>query len=257
MTRGPRASLLSAIPTCGRNGSSVPGSRQRWRLSPQPVSLRYGWRRSTITHFDHERIPERIVHARGSGAHGFFELTKSLSEYTKADFLQRVGEKTPVFVRFSTVAGGAGSGDLPRDVRGFATKFYTRQGNFDLVGNNIPVFFIQDAIKFPDLIHSVKMEPDRGYPQAASAHDTIWDFVSLMPESMHINVWAMSDRAIPRSLRMIEGFGVNTFRFVDANGKPTFVKFHWRPQARHAVGDLGRGDQDQRRRSRLSSPRSV
>ena len=186
--------------------------------------------REKITHFDHERIPERIVHARGSGAHGFFEVTQSLSQYTKADFLQRAGDKTPVFVRFSTVAGGAGSGDLARDVRGFATKFYTRQGNFDLVGNNIPVFFIQDAMKFPDLVHSVKMEPDRGYPQAASAHDTFWDFVSLMPESMHMIMWAMSDRAIPRSLRMIEGFGVNTFRFVDAKGKPTFVKFHWRPK---------------------------
>ncbi len=186
--------------------------------------------REKITHFDHERIPERIVHARGSGAHGFFELTQSLSRYTQADFLQRVGEKTPVFVRFSTVAGGAGSGDLARDVRGFATKFYTRHGNFDLVGNNIPVFFIQDAMKFPDLIHSVKMEPDRGYPQAASAHDTFWDFVSLMPESMHMIMWAMSDRAIPRSLRMIEGFGVNTFRLVDADGRPTFVKFHWRPK---------------------------
>ena len=186
--------------------------------------------REKITHFDHERIPERIVHARGSGAHGYFELTQSLSQYTKADFLQRPGEKTPVFVRISTVAGGAGSGDLARDVRGFATKFYTKEGNFDLVGNNIPVFFIQDAIKFPDLIHSVKMEPDRGFPQAASAHDTFWDFVSLMPESMHMIMWAMSDRAIPRSLRMIEGFGVNTFRLVDANGKSTFVKFHWRPK---------------------------
>ena len=186
--------------------------------------------REKITHFDHERIPERVVHARGSGAHGFFELTESLSQYTKADFLQRAGAKTPVFVRISTVAGGAGSGDLARDVRGFATKFYTQQGNFDLVGNNIPVFFIQDAMKFPDLVHSVKMEPDRGYPQAASAHDTFWDFVSLMPESMHMIMWAMSDRAIPRSLRMIEGFGVNTFRLVDAKGKPTFVKFHWRPK---------------------------
>jgi catalase len=186
--------------------------------------------REKITHFDHERIPERIVHARGSGAHGYFELIQSLSQYTKADFLQRPGEKIPVFVRISTVAGGAGSGDLPRDVRGFATKFYTKEGNFDLVGNNIPVFFIQDAIKFPDLIHSVKMEPDRGFPQAASAHDTFWDFVSMTPESIHMIMWAMSDRAIPRSLRMIEGFGVNTFRLVDAAGKPTFVKFHWRPK---------------------------
>jgi len=148
-----------------------------------------------------------------------------LSQYTKADFLQRVGDKTSVFVRFLTVAGGAGSGDLPRDVRGFATKFYTRQGNFDLVGNNMPVFFIQDAMQFPDLVHSVKMEPDRGYPQAASAHDTFWDFVSLTPESMHMIMWAVSDRAIPRSLRMIEGFGVNTFRLVDAKGSRPLSSF--------------------------------
>ena len=185
--------------------------------------------REKITHFDHERIPERIVHARGSAAHGFFELTQSLSDVSSADFLQRPGERVPVFARFSTVAGGAGSGDLPRDVRGFATKFYTKEGNFDLVGNNMPVFFIQDAMKFPDLVHAVKMEPHTGYPQAASAHDNFWDFISLMPESMHMIMWAMSDRAIPRSLRMMEGFGVNTFRLVDATGRPTFVKFHWRP----------------------------
>ena len=187
--------------------------------------------REKITHFDHERIPERIVHARGSGAHGYFQPTKSLAKLTKAGFLQDPKKKTEVFVRFSTVAGGAGSVDLPRDVRGFAVKFYTEEGNFDLVGNNIPVFFIQDAIKFPDLIHSVKMEPDRGFPQAASAHDTFWDFASLMPESMHMLVWVMSDRAIPRSYRMIEGFGIHTFRFIDAKGKSTFVKFHWRPAA--------------------------
>ena len=187
--------------------------------------------REKITHFDHERIPERIVHARGSGAHGYFQPTKSLAKFTKAAFLQDPKKKTEVFVRFSTVAGGAGSVDLPRDVRGFAVKFYTEEGNFDLVGNNIPVFFIQDAIKFPDLIHSVKMEPDRGYPQAGSAHDTFWDFASLMPESMHMLMWAMSDRAIPRSYRMIEGFGVHTFRLVDAKDKSTFVKFHWRPVA--------------------------
>src|SRR5450432_574961 len=174
--------------------------------------------REKITHFDHERIPERIVHARGSGAHGYFQPKKSLSGLTKAAFLQDPNTKTEVFARFSTVAGGAGSGDLPRDVRGFAVKFYTQEGNFDLVGNNIPVFFIQDAIKFPDLIHAVKMEPDRGYPQAGSAHDTFWDFVSLMPESMHMLMWAMSDRTIPRTIRMIEGFGVHTFRFVDAAG---------------------------------------
>ncbi|QQQ02779.1 catalase [Lysobacter enzymogenes] len=186
--------------------------------------------REKITHFDHERIPERIVHARGSAAHGYFELTRSLKKHTTARILTEVGERTPVFVRFSTVAGGAGSIDTPRDVRGFAVKFYTQQGNWDLVGNNIPVFFIQDAMKFPDVVHSVKMEPDRGFPQAASAHDTFWDFISLTPEAMHMIMWAMSDRAIPRSLRMIEGFGVHSFRLVDAKGRSTFVKFHWRPK---------------------------
>jgi catalase len=185
--------------------------------------------REKITHFDHERIPERIVHARGSAAHGYFQPYKSMKHVTSAAFLADPKVKTPVFARFSTVAGGAGSVDLPRDVRGFAVKFYTQEGIFDLVGNNIPVFFIQDAIKFPDLIHAVKMEADRGYPQAASAHDTFWDFISLMPESLHMIMWAMSDRAIPRSLRMMEGFGVNTFRLVDAEGKTNFVKFHWRP----------------------------
>lgn len=185
--------------------------------------------REKITHFDHERIPERIVHARGSGAHGYFQPLKNLSNLTKAAFLQDPKKKTRVFVRFSTVAGGAGSVDTPRDVRGFAVKFYTEEGNFDLVGNNIPIFFIQDAMKFPDLVHSVKMEPDRAFPQAASAHDTFWDFVSLMPESMHMLMWAMSDRTIPRSLRHIEGFGVHTFRLVNAQGESTFVKFHWRP----------------------------
>ncbi len=182
-----------------------------------------------MTHFDHERIPERIVHARGSAAHGSFTPYKGAGKYSRAAFLQDPGVKTPVFVRISTVAGGAGSVDLPRDVRGFATKFYTSEGNFDLVGNNIPVFFIQDAMKFPDFVHSVKMEPDRGFPQNASAHDTFWDFVSLAPESQHMVMWAMSDRAIPRSLRMIEGFGVHTFRMVDATGKATFIKWHWRP----------------------------
>lgn len=186
--------------------------------------------REKIQHFDHERIPERIVHARGSAAHGFFELTESLGEFTRAKVLTQVGVKTEVFTRFSTVAGGAGSVDTPRDVRGFAVKFYTKEGNWDLVGNNIPVFFIQDAIKFPDLIHAVKMEADRGYPQAASAHDTFWDFIGLMPESTHMVMWAMSDRAIPRSLRMIEGFGVNTFRLLNDKDEPTFVKFHWRPK---------------------------
>jgi catalase len=185
--------------------------------------------REKIFHFDHERIPERIVHARGSGAHGVFECTAAIPELTKASILQEVGNSCPVFVRFSTVAGGSGSVDTPRDVRGFAVKLYTDAGNWDLVGNNIPVFFIQDAIKFPDLIHSVKMEADRGYPQAASAHDTFWDFISLMPESMHMIMWAMSDRAIPRTLRTMEGFGVHTFRLVNAAGEGKFVKFHWKP----------------------------
>ncbi len=185
--------------------------------------------REKITHFDHERIPERIVHARGSAAHGFFELDESMSKYTKAKFLQKPGTRTPVFVRFSTVAGSRGSSDLARDVRGFSVKFYTEEGNYDLVGNNIPVFFIQDALKFPDLIHAVKPEPHHEMPQAASAHDTFWDFVSLMPESMHMIMWAMSDRAIPRSLRMMEGFGVHTFRFVNEENKSVFVKFHWKP----------------------------
>ncbi|MFP7723692.1 catalase [Lysobacter sp. A3-1-A15] len=186
--------------------------------------------REKITHFDHERIPERIVHARGSAAHGFFELTKSLKKYTRARILTEVGERTPVFTRISTVAGGSGSVDTPRDVRGFAVKFYTKEGNWDLVGNNIPVFFIQDAMKFPDIVHAVKMEPDRGYPQASAAHDTFWDFISLTPESMHKIMWAMSDRAIPRSLRFIEGFGIHSFRLVNEEGKSTFVKFHWRPK---------------------------
>ncbi|HEY6175592.1 MAG TPA: catalase, partial [Kofleriaceae bacterium] len=182
-----------------------------------------------LTHFDHERIPERIVHARGSAAHGSFAPYDVARKYSRAAFLQYPKVRTPVFVRFSTVAGGAGSIDLPRDVRGFATKFYTSEGVFDLVGNNIPVFFIQDALKFPDLVHAVKMEPDRGFPQAASAHDTFWDFVSLMPESMHMLMWAMSDRALPRSLRMMEGFGVNTYRLIDGAGNAQFVKWHWRP----------------------------
>ncbi len=186
--------------------------------------------REKITHFDHERIPERIVHARATGAHGFFELTTSLKQYTTAKILTEVGEKTPVFTRISTVAGGAGSVDTPRDVRGFAVKFYTKEGNWDLVGNNIPVFFIQDAIKFPDLIHAVKMEPDRGFPQSATAHDTFWDYISLTPESMHMVMWIMSDRTLPRSLRMIEGFGIHSFRLINTAGESTFVKFHWRPK---------------------------
>ena len=212
-------------------GLPISDNQNSLRATPRgPTLLEDFILREKITHFDHERIPERIVHARGSAAHGFFELTASLAQYTTAKVLTEVGQKTPVFTRFSTVAGGAGSVDTPRDVRGFAVKFYTKEGNWDLVGNNIPVFFIQDALKFPDLIHSVKMEPDRGFPQAASAHDTFWDFISLMPETMHTLIWAMSDRAIPRSLRMMEGFGVNTFRLLDAQGNSTFVKFHWRPK---------------------------
>ncbi len=186
--------------------------------------------REKIFHFDHERIPERVVHARGYGIHGHFELTDAIPELSSADIFQRKGEKTPLFCRFSTVAGSAGSPDVARDVRGFAVKFYTKQGNWDLVGNNIPVFFIQDAIKFPDLIHSVKPAPDRGFPQAQSAHDNFWDFISLSPESMHMIMWVMSDRAIPRSLRFMEGFGVHTFRLVNTEGKSSFVKFHWKPK---------------------------
>ena len=212
-------------------GIRVSDNQNQLKSGPRgPVLLEDFVLREKIFHFDHERIPERIVHARGSAAHGFFELYESLSDITRADLFQRAGEKTPVFTRFSTVAGGAGSVDTPRDVRGFAVKFYTREGNWDLVGNNIPVFFIQDAMKFPDLVHSVKMEADRGFPQAASAHDTFWDFISLMPESTHMIMWAMSDRTIPRSLRTIQGFGVHTFRLVNAQGVSTFVKFHWKPK---------------------------
>ena len=185
--------------------------------------------REKISSFDHERIPERIVHARGSGAHGYFELYESQEKYTRAGVLTDTSRKTPVFVRFSTVAGSKGSPDLARDVRGFATKFYTDEGTWDLVGNNMPIFFIQDAMKFPDLIHSVKPEPNNEIPQAASAHDTFYDFVSLTPETLHNHIWAMSDRAIPRSLRMMEGFGIHTYRLVNEKGEAHFVKFHWKP----------------------------
>ena len=209
-------------------------------VSDDQNSLKIGFRgptaledfhfREKIFHFDHERIPERVVHARGYGAHGYFETYESLSKYTRADVFQRAGEKTPAFVRFSTVAGSKGSFDLARDVRGFAVKIYTKEGNWDLVGNNIPVFFIQDAIKFPDIIHAVKPEPDRGFPQAQSAHDNFWDFISLTPESMHMIMWVMSDRAIPRSFRFMEGFGVHTFRLLNAKDESTFVKFIWKPK---------------------------
>jgi catalase len=212
-------------------GLPVSDNQNSLRAHPRgPTLLEDFILREKITHFDHERIPERIVHARATGVHGFFELTTSLKRFTTARILTEVGEKTPVFTRISTVAGGAGSVDTPRDVRGFAVKFYTKEGNWDLVGNNIPVFFIQDAIKFPDLIHAVKMEPDRGFPQSATAHDTFWDFISLTPESMHMVMWIMSDRTLPRSLRMIEAFGVHSFRLINEAGESTFVKFHWRPK---------------------------
>src|ERR1700722_11779473 len=223
-------------------GGDVPTltTQQGIPVSDDQNSLRVGARgpttledfhlREKIFHFDHERIPERVVHARGFGAHGYFETYEPLADITSADVFQRAGEKTPAFVRFSTVAGNKGSADLARDVRGFAVKLYPQQGNWDIVGNNIPVFFIQDAIKFPDLIHAAKAEPDRDFPQAQTAHDNFWDFISLTPESMHMIMWVMSDRAIPRSLRFMEGFGVHTFRLVNAKGESTFVKFHWKPK---------------------------
>src|ERR1700704_6011766 len=196
---------------------------------PGPSLLEDVILREKITHFDHERIPERVVHARGSAAHGFFEAYGPIPELTFATPFTDKGKITPVFVRFSTVAGERGSADTARDVRGFAVKFYTDQGNWDLVGNNMPVFFIQDAMKFPDLIHAVKPEPHHQMPQAATAHDTFWDFVSLMPESTHMLMWIMSDRAIPRSYRMMQGFGVHTFRLVNPKGESVFFKFHWKP----------------------------
>ena len=219
-------------PTLTTNqGVPISDDQNSLRPSPRgPTLLEDFSLREKITHFDHERIPERVVHARGSAAHGYFELTRSLKKYTIAKILTEVGKKTPLFTRFSTVAGGAGSIDTPRDARGIAVKIYTSEGNWDLVGINFPVFFIQDAIKFPDLVHALKMEPDRGYPQAASAHDTFWDFISLTPESLHAVTWLMSDRGIPRSLRMMEGFVIHTFRLLAADGGSTFVKFHWRPK---------------------------
>jgi catalase len=218
-------------PLTTNQGVALSDNQNSLRSHPRgPTLLEDFILREKVTHFDHERIPERIVHARATGVHGFFELTASLEKYTTARILTEVGERTPVFTRISTVAGGAGSVDTPRDVRGFAVKFYTKEGNWDLVGNNIPVFFIQDAIKFPDIIHAVKMEPDRGFPQSATAHDTFWDFISLTPESMHMVMWIMSDRTLPRSLRMIEAFGVHSFRLINAAGESTFVKFHWRPK---------------------------
>jgi catalase len=214
-----------------QQGAIVADDQNSLRVGDRgPTALEDFHFREKIFHFDHERIPERVVHARGYGAHGFYENYESLTSITRADPFEEAGQRTPVFVRFSTVAGNKGSADLARDVRGFAVKLYTRQGNWDIVGNNIPVFFIQDAIKFPDLIHAAKQEPDSGFPQAQTAHDNFWDFVSLMPESTHMLVWTMSDRAIPRSFRFMEGFGVHTFRLVNQRGRSTFVKFHWKPK---------------------------
>jgi catalase len=213
-----------------QQGVPVADDQNSLRVGPRgPTTLEDFHLREKIFHFDHERIPERVVHARGFGAHGYFESNGELEAVSRAAVFKK-GEKTPAFVRFSTVAGNKGSADLARDVRGFATKFYTREGNWDLVGNNIPVFFIQDAMKFPDMVHAFKDEPDRGFPQAATAHDNAWDFLSLTPESMHMVIWTMSDRAIPRSFRFMEGFGVHTFRLLDAAGKSTYVKFHWKPK---------------------------
>jgi catalase len=224
------ASGSAAVLTTAQGGP-VSDDQNSLKIGPRGPTLIEDFHfREKIFHFDHERIPERVVHARGYAAHGFFENYKSLSKYTRADLFERAGERTPAFVRFSTVAGSKGSADLARDVRGFAVKLYTQEGNWDIVGNNMPVFFIQDAIKFPDLIHAVKEEPDCAFPQAQSAHDNFWDFISLTPESMHMIMWVMSDRAIPRSFRFMEGFGVHTFRLVNAKQESTFVKFHWKPK---------------------------
>jgi catalase len=220
---GPRLTTAQGIPVADNQNSLRAGARG-------PTLLQDFVLREKLFHFDHERIPERVVHARGYGAHGYFETTESLADLTAADLFQEKGTRTPVFVRFSTVVGNKGSADMVRDVRGFSVKMYTEQGNWDLVSNNIPVFFIQDPIKFPDLVHSIKEEPDRAFPQAQSAHDNFFDFVSLMPESMHMMMWLMSDRTIPRSFRFMEGFGVHTFRLINSEGKSSFVKFHWKPR---------------------------
>lgn len=233
---------LDQLESNRKNGTDAAlTTNQGTRIANDQNSLRGGTRgptlledfimREKITHFDHERIPERIVHARGSAAHGYFQPYQSLKDVTKAGFLSDPEQVTPVFVRFSTVQGGAGSADTVRDIRGFATKFYTEEGVFDLVGNNTPVFFIQDAHKFPDFVHAVKPEPHNEMPQGQSAHDTFWDYVSLQPETLHNVIWAMSDRGIPRSYRTMEGFGIHTFRMINAEGKATFVRFHWKPVA--------------------------
>ncbi len=258
-TEGTETGKTGGAVQLGTNPTVAPLDRVRVDASDQPLTTNQGVRiadnqnslkaglrgpslledfilREKLTHFDHERIPERIVHARGSGAHGFFEAYDELTKYTRAAPFAEKGKVTPVFVRFSTVVGERGSKDTARDVRGFAVKFYTDEGNWDLVGNNIPVFFIQDSMKFPDLVHAVKPEPHHGMPQAASAHDTFWDFVSLMPESTHILMWVMSDRGIPRSYRMMQGFGVHTFRLVNEQGESVFCKFHWKPlQGTHSL----------------------
>lgn len=241
--RGPHPDATTKVVTLNADRATTTGkpltSSTGVKVADDQNSLRVGPRGSTllqdsflrekIMHFDHEGIPERVVHARGAAAHGYFQVYKSLGQYSKAHFLNDPGAKTPVFVRFSTVGGFRGSADTARDVRGFAVKFYTQEGNFDLVGNNMPLFFIQDAIKFPDFVHAVKPEPDREIPQASSAHDTLYDFLSLTPESTRMMLWLMSDRAIPRSFRMMEGFGVHTFRLVNARGTSHFVKWHWKP----------------------------
>jgi catalase len=235
------APVLEAVAPAWALGGDVLTTATGTPVDDTDNSLRLGARgptllddfhlREKIMHFDHERIPERVVHARGAAAHGHFRLTKSLGHVTKAAVLSDTGADVPVFVRFSTVAGSRGSADTARDVRGFAVRFYTEEGNWDLVGNNMAVFFIQDGIKFPDLIHAAKPEPDREIPQAQTAHDTFWDFASLTPETAHMLMWVMSDRAIPRSFRTMEGFGVHTFRLVNAKGATTLVKFHWKPRA--------------------------
>lgn len=223
VTDGQRLTTAQGIPVSDNQNSLKAGPRG-------PTLLEDFHFREKMFHFDHERIPERVVHARGYGARGYFETTDAIPELTSAHLLQEKGRRVDAFVRFSTVAGNKGSMDLARDARGFAVKLYTEEGNWDIVGNNIPVFFIQDAMKFPDLVHSVKEAPDRAFPQAQSAHDNFWDFISLMPEAMHMVMWTMSDRGIPRSFRFMEGFGVHTFRFVNADGKSQFVKFHWKPK---------------------------
>jgi catalase len=237
VSKSPTAPADAQVPAVAEGNALT--TNQGVRIADDDNSLKAGARgptlmedtqfREKIMHFDHERMPERVVHPRGSGAHGYFQVYKSLSRYSKAAVLGDPSVKTPVFVRFSLVNGNLGTADTVRDGRGFAVKFYTSEGVWDLVGNNIPVFFIQDAMKFPDLVHAFKPEPHNDIPQASTAHNNFWDFISLTPESMHMLMWVMSDRGIPRSYRMMDGFGVHTFRLVNDQGKSTFVKFHWKP----------------------------